>query len=168
MNKQSLLPRTAVLLATLGMIAAGGAARATAAQPAMAATAATDTAATEGELFPELNGRRIKAPDSADVYLVLDGKRHLIPSSVTYNALFTGTDGIRLVLTTANISDGGPLTAYAYLARTTADPSVHLVSNGYKREITPEAMDAYGFAWANVRTTHPEVLAVLPDAAPLT
>lgn len=165
MNKQSLMSRTAVVLAALGAVTAGAVPQVQAAQPQTATAART---ASQGESFPELNGMRIKAADSGDIHLVLDGRRHLIPSSVTYDALFRGTDGIRLVLTADNIADGGPLTAYAHLARSADDPTVHLVSNGYKREITPAAMDRYAFDWQKVRTTHPEVLAALPAAAPLT
>lgn len=168
MNKHSVKPRAIVILATLGMVAAGSVLQAHATTPQTTPTTATATADSQGELFPELNGIRIKAVNSNDIYLVLDGKRQLIPSSVTYNALFQGADGIRLVLTTENIADGGPLTAYAYLARSTDDPTVYLVSNGYKREITPSAMDEFGFDWQKVRTNYPEVLAALPSAAPLT
>lgn len=171
MNKQSLAARATVVLASLAVLAAGAAGTAGTAQavPAQPQTAALSTAAqADGELFPELNGLRIKAVGSSDVYLVLDGERHLIPSSVTYNALFRSTDGVRLVLTTANIADGGPLTAYAYLARSTDDTTVYLVSNGLKREITSRALDAYGFNTGAVRTTYPSVLAALPTAAPLT
>ncbi|MEU9984207.1 hypothetical protein [Streptomyces sp. NPDC050856] len=67
-----------------------------------------------------------------------------------------------------NIADGGPLTAYAHLARSTTDPTVHLVSHGCEREITSTAMDKFGFDRQKVRTTYPEVLAGLPSAAPLT
>ncbi|MEU9352481.1 hypothetical protein AB0D65_16150 [Streptomyces griseoloalbus] len=168
MNKQSLMPRVAVVLATLGAVAAGSGFSAHAATPQAPATALAATAESQGELFPELNGLRIKAAGSDDIYLVLDGQRHLIPSSVTYNALFRGTDGVRLVLTTANIADGGSLTAYAYLARSTDDTTVYLVTNGYKREITPAALDEFGFNTTAVRTTYPSVLAALPTAAPLT
>lgn len=168
MNKQSLAPRVAVVLAALGAVTAGAAFSAHAATPQTAAPAVSTVAPAQGELFPELNGLRIKAVNSNDVYLVLDGKRHLIPSSVTYNALFRTTDGVRLVLTTANITDGGPLTAYAYLARSTDNTTVYLVSNGSKREITPAALDKFGFNTAAVRTTYPSVLASLPTAAPLT
>jgi hypothetical protein len=168
MNKQSLAPRVAVVLATLGAVTAGAAFSAHAATPQTSAAAASAVTQTQGELFPELNGLRIKAVNSDDVYLVLDGKRHLIPSSVTHNALFRTTDGVRLVLTTANITDGGPLTAYAHLARSTDSTTVYLVSNGSKREITPTALDKFGFDTAAVRTTYPAVLAALPTAAPLT
>ncbi|MGW2447881.1 hypothetical protein [Streptomyces sp. NPDC001675] len=167
MNKQSLMPRVAVVLATLGVVAAGSAFAAQATPKARPDTV-TWTAESEGELFPELNGLRIKAVNSDDVYLVLDGQRHLIPSSVTYSALFRSTDGVRLVLTTSNIADGGPLTAYAYLARSTDDATVYLVSNGYKREITPAALDKFGFNTAAIRTAYPSVLAALPTATPLT
>ncbi|MFD1831314.1 hypothetical protein ACFSJS_16840 [Streptomyces desertarenae] len=165
MNKKSLMSRTAVVLAALGAVTAGVVPQVQAAQPHTAATAVRT--ASQGELFPELNGMRIKAADSGDIHLVLDGRRHLIPSSVTHGALFRGTDGIRLVLTADNIADGGPLTAYAHLARSADDPTVYLVSNGHKREITPAAMDRYAFDWQKVRTTYPEVLAALPAAAPL-
>jgi hypothetical protein len=165
MNKQSLVSRTALVLATAGALVAGPALSAHAATPQ--APAVTSAVENQGELFPELNGLRIKAAHSNDVYLVLDGRRHLIPSSVTHQALFRGTDGIRLVLTTANIADGGPLTAYAHLARSTDDATVHLISNGYKREITQGAIDKFGFNREAVRTTYPSVLAALPTAAPL-
>ncbi|WP_309055605.1 hypothetical protein [Streptomyces sp.] len=168
MNKQSLAARATVVLVSLGVLTAGAAVTAQAATARPQAATVSTAAQVEGELFPELNGLRIKAVDSDDVYLVLDGERHLIPSSVTYDALFRGTDGVRLVLTTANIADGGPLTAYAYLARSTDDTTVYLVSNGLKREITPTALDTYGFNTAAVRTTYPSVLAALPTAAPLT
>lgn len=168
MNKQSLTPRVAVVLAALGAVTAGAAFSAHAATPQAPAPAVSTATQAQGELFPELNGLRIKAVNSDDVYLVLDGKRHLIPSSVTYNALFRTTDGVRLVLTTANITDGGPLTAYAHLARSTDDTTVYLVSNGYKREITPVALDKFGFHTTAVRTTYPSVLAALPTATPLT
>lgn len=168
MNKQSLAPRVAVVLATLGAVTTGAAFSAHAATPQAPAPAVSTVAQTQGELFPELNGLRIQAANSSDVYLVLDGKRHLIPSSVTHNALFRTTDGVRRVLTTANITDGGPLTAYAHLARSTDDTTVYLVSNGSKREITPAALDKFGFNAAAVRTTYPSVLAALPAAAPLT
>lgn len=168
MNKQSLMPRVAVVLATLGAVAAGSALSAYAATPqTQTQTPAAVAAESQGELFPELNGLRIKAVDSDDVYLVLDGRRHLIPSSVTYDALFRSADDVRLVLTTANIADGGSLTAYAYLARSTDDTTVYLVSNGYKREITPAALDKFGFDKDAVRTTYPSVLAALPSATPL-
>ncbi|MFI6036038.1 hypothetical protein ACIBBD_18080 [Streptomyces sp. NPDC051315] len=167
MNKQSLMPRVAVVLATLGAVATGSALSAHAVTPQAPVTAVSAAAESQGELFPELNGLRVKAVNSDDVYLVLDGRRHLIPSSVTYNALFRSADGVRLVLTTANIADGGPLTAYAYLARSADDTTVHLVSNGSKREITPAALDEFGFNTTAVRTTYPSVLAALPTAAPL-
>ncbi|MFE6526765.1 hypothetical protein [Streptomyces sp. NPDC057794] len=168
MDKQSLMPRVAVVLAALGAVTAGAAFSAHAATPQTPAPAIPTAAQAQTELFPELNGLRIKAVNSDDVYLVLDGKRHLIPSPVTYNALFRTTDGVRLVLTTANITDGGPLTAYAYLARSTDSATVYLVSNGSKREITATALDEFGFNTAAVRTTYPSVLAALPTAAPLT
>ncbi|MET9437224.1 hypothetical protein [Streptomyces sp. NPDC006551] len=169
MNKQSLMPRVAVVLATLGAVTAGTVLSAHAVTPqAQAKPVLTADVHTQGELFPELNGLRIKGVNTDDVYLVLDGKRHLIPSTVTYNALFRTTDGVRLVLTTANITDGGSLTAYAYLARSTDDATIYLVSNGSKREITPAALDKFGFNTAAVRTTYPSVLAALPTAAPLT
>lgn len=168
MKKQSLMPRVAVVLATLGAVAAGPALSAHAATPQAPVTFEIATTQSQGELFPELNGLRIKAVGSDDVYLVLDGQRHLIPSVVTYNALFRDTHGERLVLTTANITDGGPLTAYAHLARGTGDTTVYLVSNGYKREVAPAALDKFGFNTAAVRATYPSVLAALPTAAPLT
>ncbi|MFJ9036699.1 hypothetical protein ACIRF8_08940 [Streptomyces sp. NPDC102406] len=168
MNKQSLMPRVAVVLAALGAVAAGSAFSAQAATSQTPTASVSTAAESQGELFPELNGLRIKAVNSNDVYLVLDGRRHLIPSSVTYSALFESTDGVRLVLTTANIADRGPLTAYAYLARSTDDTTVYLVSNGYKREISATAIDKFGFNQQAVRTTYPSVLAALPSAAPLT
>ncbi|MCX4903405.1 hypothetical protein [Streptomyces sp. NBC_00878] len=164
MFKRSLLSAAAVAIATLGVVALPSAAHAT---PARERTA-TVAADSQDELHPELDGLRIRAVDSADVYLVLDGKRHLIPSSVTYNALFRNTDGERLVLTTENITDGGPLMAYAYLARSTDDPTIYLVTNVSKREITSAAMDKFNFDRQKVRTTYPWVLAALPSDAPLT
>jgi hypothetical protein len=168
MSARTHLLRTTLALAALAAITAGStlpAAAAPAPAPAMPQAPEADTG---GDLFPELNGQRIRAAGSNDVYLVLDGMRRLIPSSVTYNALFRGTDGIRLVLTVDNIADGGPLTAYAYLARSADAPTVYLVSNGVKREITPAAMDKFGFDPQKVRTTYAWVLAGLPSAAPLT
>ncbi|MCX5345968.1 hypothetical protein [Streptomyces atratus] len=166
MNTRMLVSRAAVTVATLGVVTAGSALQ-TAQAAAPATPAVFSAVGSAGELFPELNGVRIKAVGSDDVYLVLDGKRHLIPSSVTYGALFRSTDGIRLLLTADNIADGGPLTAYAYLARTADDATVYLVSNGLKREITPAAVDKFGFDWQKVRTTYDWVLADLPSAAPL-
>ncbi|MFF9624752.1 hypothetical protein [Streptomyces griseosporeus] len=173
MSIRTHLLRAPLAVAALAAITAGSALPASAAPapvtPApVTASPVAVTAASGGELFPELNGWRIRAAGSDDVYLVLDGMRRLIPSSVTFNALFSGTDGIRQVLTVDNIADGGPLTAYAYLARTADAPTVFLVSDGVKREITPAAMDTFGFDPQKVRTTYAWVLAGLPSAAPLT
>ncbi|MFE1199538.1 hypothetical protein ACFW6E_43670 [Streptomyces olivaceoviridis] len=167
MNTRTFRSCAALTVTALAAVTAGLTAQtATAASPASSASrGAAQVVEGAGELFPELNGMRIQAAGSVDVYLVLDGKRHLIPSPVTYDALFRGTEGIRRVLTVDNIADGGPLTAYAYLARTADDPTVYLVSNGLKREITPAAMDTFGFDPRKVRTTYDWVLAALPSAA---
>ncbi|GAA2433763.1 hypothetical protein [Streptomyces glaucus] len=168
MNKHHLAVRgAAALITALGIAAAAGATLPAAAAAAPPHRAASGTASAQAEPHPELDGLRIRAAGSADVYLVLDGRRHLVPSPVTYTALFGDSTAVRLVLTTDNISDGGALTAYAHLARSTDSTDVHLVSNGSKRLISGAALDRYGFDTTKVRTTYPDVLAALPSAAPL-
>lgn len=154
----------ALTLASLATLAVAGAA-----QAAPATTTAAGTASTTGDhTFPQDNGLRLQAARTSAVHLILDGRKQLIPNPRTYANLFGEDRTIRLVITLDNVADGGPLSDDAHLTRTTASDTVHLISNGLKREITPAALDKFRFDRQQIRTTAPEAIRDLPTAAPLT
>ena len=90
---------------------------------------------------PELHGRRLQAPGTSAVFLVLDGQRHFIPDGATYSSLFRDTNGIQAMDLTA-IPAGGTLSG-ATLMRTDADGHVFLVANGKKHWV--DSADAMAF-----------------------
>ncbi|HEY7554932.1 MAG TPA: PASTA domain-containing protein [Candidatus Binatia bacterium] len=99
---------------------------------------------------PELHGRRLQSLGSPAVYLILDGKRYLIPDAATYSNLFRNWEGIEAFDLSA-ISDGGTLSSDAKLARSKEEPTVYLITNGRKHWITsPQAMDTYNLDWNKI------------------
>lgn len=101
---------------------------------------------------PDLNGFRVKHPNGT-VYLILDGKRRHVPNPDTYNSLFRNWDGIVTDVDVDDITDGGPLTNGAVIAKPNNGDPVYLVSNEVKRHVTsPAAMDKYHFSWDKVIT----------------
>jgi hypothetical protein len=90
---------------------------------------------------PELHGRRLQHPNTSAVFLVLDGKRHLIPDGTTYSSLFRDASGIEIMDLSA-IPDGGPLSD-AKLGRTSAAADVFLIAGGTKHWV--DSTDAMAF-----------------------
>jgi hypothetical protein len=101
-------------------------------------------------------GQRIKAPDSAAIYLIdTYGYRRWIPNAETYNSLFRDWNGIvtrsdtRCILQAGDMTDGygGP----AFLMKSDNASYVYLVLEGQKRWIISAAsFDKYYFSWSKI------------------
>jgi hypothetical protein len=108
---------------------------------------------------PDLAGLRLKAPNSAPIYLVDPGGfLRWIPDPPTYNNLFRDWNGVVISTEIPSIARGSNLTSGAVLAKGIGTAPVYIVSNGTKGWITsPAAMDKYYFNW-NTVVQVPEVL----------
>ncbi len=113
---------------------------------------------------PDLNGWRVKMPNSPRVYLVDQGYRRWIPNPETYNNLFRDWNGIREFIDVNTIPEGLPIANGAILARPAGGPAVYFLDAGVKRWVTsPDAMDRYHFNWNRVYSVPPIVLQNISD-----
>ncbi len=96
---------------------------------------------------PDLNGTRLKRPDSDDIYFVDQGYRRLVPDASTYNNLFESWDGIVVMPDADAIPEGPPIPDGAILAKDKRDP-IYLIDRTVKRQILLPAftMVRYHFA----------------------
>ncbi|MDT0453162.1 hypothetical protein [Streptomyces hesseae] len=149
----------ALVLASSTGVATASAATATAPD-----TASHSSTAKPQRDRPDLNGLRIKAVNSPNIYLVLDGKRHWIPNPATYNNLFRDWNGVVSVLDVGDITAGSALSDGAFLGKASGRPEVYLFSNGVKRWITsPAVMDKYYFAWNRIQDLPAEAVNSVPN-----
>jgi hypothetical protein len=101
-------------------------------------------------LHPELNGQRLYEGDDPNVapcYLVMDGKKRLIPNDWTFDRLFRDRSKTRSVMISL-IDDGSPISNGALLAKDPDTDPIWFIDHEQKikRYITsPETMDKYNF-----------------------
>jgi len=109
---------------------------------------------------PELNGQRVKLPNEAPVYLILDGQRRWIPDPPTYNNLFVDWNGIKESTEYASIHEGPALPTNTVLFKG-SQAEVYLLDQHSKRWITnPTVFNNYHFGWDKIVT----ISQVLVDA----
>ena len=121
----------------------------------------------------DLNGRRFRSKDPKDdprkVYLVVDGLRHLIPDSDTYENLFRDWDGIEEILDLNDIDPGDDISHGAVLARPDSQQPVYLVADTENSRVearhiaSPATMDKYYFNWDKVKPVPKVVLDAVPQ-----
>ncbi|MEQ9322413.1 MAG: hypothetical protein RIF41_24825 [Polyangiaceae bacterium] len=108
-------------------------------------------------------GKRVRYPGRAEVYLILDGQRRHVPDEATYDRLFDSWRDIVDTCDTDHIPLGRPLSNDANLVRfvtpglclwgCTPSPKIYLSSNSIHRWIVSErAFAKYGFSWRKVGT----------------
>lgn len=118
------------------------------------------------EVNMRLNGKRVRIPNKAEVYMIDEGRRRLIPNPDTYNNLFVSWNDILLDPRSGEIETGTPLTDGASLVQGEKTPEVFLLDGREKRFIAnPETMDAYGFNWKKVKTMSKSALDILPNGS---
>lgn len=120
----------------------------------------------------DLNGTRFRSKDPKDdprkVYLVVDGLRHWIPDSDTYENLFRDWDGIEEILDLNDIDPGDDISHGAVLARPGDRPPVYLVADTENGRVearhiaTSATMDRYYFHWGKVVSVPEVVLNAVP------
>lgn len=112
---------------------------------------------------PDLNGLRMQLPGHPAVYLIVDGMKRGIPDPATYNNLFRDWNNIIQDPHLNDITDGGPITQGAVLARGINKGTVFLITNGQKHGIPSEAvMDKYHFAWDKIQDVAPILIDSIP------
>ncbi|MEH3116743.1 MAG: hypothetical protein PGN25_03830 [Methylorubrum populi] len=79
-------------------------------------------------LRDDLNGLRLAAPDSADVWLVFGGRRHRVASPAVYQALFTGPDELVFSEDIPSITMGPELNDGTCLVRPGGAHTIFLVT----------------------------------------
>jgi hypothetical protein len=115
---------------------------------------------------PDLNGLRVKLPNQATIWLIMDGYRHGIPNPATYNNLFRDWNGIVIDINVVEIPEVAPISNGALLAKSNTSAAVYLVTNGVKRWVTsPAAMDKYYFAWNRIVTVPFVLVDFIPTGA---
>jgi hypothetical protein len=123
-------------------------------------------AATDDGARPDLDGLRVKTPNSGAVYLIMDqGYRRYIPNPATYGQLFRNWDGIITDIDVGLIPELPALSNLAVLARpSVGEGRIYLVSNGRKCWVTSTAaMDRYYFDFAKVQVLSPAVIDAIPN-----
>lgn len=111
---------------------------------------------------PQLNGTLQQEPNTAPVYLVINGLLCWIPDLQTMTNLIA--PGAKIGGDAAEITVGTPLTSGAVLAKGDVDPSTYLVSNGVKMWIPNETIFGnYTFNSAKVVTVPQIVINSVPD-----
>ena len=119
------------------------------------------------ELSPEYNGRRVKAPDSAAVYLVDAGKLRHIPNMQVYQRLFAGPEGIWVTDLRA-FEVGQSLGDNTMLLLDQDRQAVFLYDGIDKRHVpNPDIAAVYGFDFTKLRAVPGAVLSHIPTGAPL-
>lgn len=110
-----------------------------------------------------LEGRRAKRADDPSIFLVLDGKRHLVPYPDVYLALF-GTEVTRevTILKDLNVLPlGEPLSDDAFLGHD-GTGAIYLISKGTKRLIADrKTVEKYVFFGSTIRMS--EAALALPS-----
>jgi len=100
---------------------------------------------------PQLNGTLRQAPNTAPVYLVINGLLCWIPDPQTMTNLITPGAKIVSDPNLDEISPGTPLTSGAVLAKGPGDEPTFLVSNGVKMWVpNPTIWGIYQFNWGMV------------------
>jgi hypothetical protein len=108
------------------------------------------------------------SPSGGNVYLIDEGKKRHIPNPDTYCNLFVNWEGIRTDIDVSTVRTGTPISDGAILAQAIDDNAVFLIDGGHKRHVTsPEAMDAYHFAWKHIYRVPPVLLSTFPDGPPI-
>ncbi len=79
-------------------------------------------------LRDDLDGLRLAAPDSADVWLVFGGRRHRIASPAVYQALFASADDLVFSQEIPSITMGPELNDGTCLARAMGSHAIFLVT----------------------------------------
>ena len=117
---------------------------------------------------PQYNGTLRQAPNTAPVYLVINGALCWIPDPQTFNNLIT--PGAKII-TDPNLDEiavGTPLTSGAVLAKASGDQPTYLVSNGVKMWVpNPTIWGDYQFNWGQVQTVPFIVIESIPSGPDL-
>lgn len=115
-----------------------------------------------------LNGSRVMREGDQNVYLVIDGRRHLIPDPRTYLRLFKNWEGIRRdTQAFRSLREGEPLSNQAMLAKTANSEVVYLL-DGMRRKHPIGSIDVFnqmGFDLNNIVVFPPDLLNPVPTAS---
>lgn len=116
----------------------------------------------------DLNGLRIQKPGHAEIFLIVEGTRRLIPNPVTYENLFLSWNGITQDVNIDDIDRGADLTDKALLARERNITTVFLITNDSKFGIPSEQVfNQFYFSWDKVWELPPVALGAIPDGGVL-
>jgi len=122
-------------------------------------------------LRDDLDGKRVKAPNKPEVFLIDRGKKRLIPNQQVYLNLFKDWEGI-IETNIDAIDTGDPIPGTAILFKYTDSPIVflsdHVGSNPVKRPINERAMDQWQLNRNKIQEKpRPLGEITLPDGPPI-
>lgn len=101
-------------------------------------------------LRDDLNGMLLRRPGRDAIYLVLNGRRRLVPDPRTLDLLFQPETPVRDDVDPDTIDDGGPLVRNAWLVRATDRWEVYLVPGSHTlRVVGSEAPATDALGWGN-------------------
>jgi hypothetical protein len=108
-------------------------------------------------------GRRVRTPGTAAIYLVMEGKRRHVPDPETYFNLFDSWADVEDTHDADDLPLGDPLGRGARLVQAGVPGRVYLDSNDVFRWITsPDVFNRYRFSWGKIRL-HTGSFTVGPD-----
>lgn len=96
----------------------------------------------------DLNGMLLRRPGEDTTYLVLGGRRHLVPDGRILALLFRSKPPVRMDIDIATVDEGDPLPSGACLVRATNSAEVYLVPGSSKLWfVGPEEVAANALGW---------------------
>lgn len=108
-------------------------------------------------LRDDLNGALLRRPGRDAIYLILNGRRRLVPDLRTLDLLFRPGTPIRSDIDLDTIDDGGPLARGAWLVRATDKWEVYLVPGSHTlRIVGSETPAASALGWGKA-TARPDI-----------
>jgi hypothetical protein len=101
--------------------------------------------------WAQYDGQRVKGSNSVWVYLILQGRLHLIPDPTTYANLFVDWNGISVNnYFVDNIPQGNALSLGSVLAKGSGD-LVYLVTDGTRMLVPdPATFNQFHFSWNKI------------------
>jgi hypothetical protein len=127
-----------------------------------------DSNATTPTPRADLNGRRVKHPEQASVYVIDTGFKRLIATPQIFNRLFASWASIEPIAELDSIPSGPALSDGAVLATTEGGDKIYLVDRGVRRLIgSDQVFEKYGFDRKKIAVVPPLVLESVPAGRPL-
>ncbi len=126
------------------------------------------TSITADSQYPQ--GLVLQVKGTQTIYYIQDGQRHLIVDPLIYSArLHSAPTTIVESVEIEQYSEGKPLTIPdGYLIKTADEPTVYVVSDGLRREITSEsAFLSYGWSWDDIKIVNSSALKLSKSGDPI-